>query len=855
MTLAAALLLVPTAFAQTDSDPNHEKYLLDEDKGIGYNKYLTSRTPDENGYYTLRIENFITGEVKQTALPTDFVLVIDNSGSMYYDYRPYGLTNRPNRIPLTDEGLAENSNEKLLLPYLVEGYGVSDVSVNFQPYTGMSYIYEYQLSTVGAQANTDTPRYFYQSVFDEGTNYGVTNKTTRYYRYEDSTNPSNNGYYKILRRNVNGYRNLLIRLADGTPRYLYGNSLQTSPNTTINADNKIIYTGGNVYHVKSRKEALMEGAQAFINTIAEQNAITDQWKAGETKHQLSIVSFSVGYADGTASITEYTSALPANDTKVIKSFGEVDDASTWYDYIKNRMSFRGGQTCIDYGVNLAKMLLTDLQTDAKFAPLNGTGDVKRKKVVVVFTDGEPYDERNPRRNFFQITYPCIQYAKTIKEVGPGKLNGRIYTIDLCMSNSTEDFLGHLSSNYPKADCSLTSGNYSAGKFNGKMIPLTQADVTTTEWRYLKNETKAVYYKNTKDGDLSSVFSSIASDNIGAMTSSLVAVDVMSDDFTLPFTSDDTDKVTMYTAQCIGKKSIDGKEYLAFAEPVKVSERPALRALWVLRPAAAGSDEKVWVNLGQDNDIDIDNRMKFEVIKETDPATGEEKNKSIVVSGFDYADLWCGHDGDHENTRQIETTDPNFDYQLDGYRGFKMIFEFPIKIDENALGGVDVPTNDWAHSGLYQADGQGNPQGDPEVNYPTPDLPVPVRLVIKKTGLKPGESANFTVQRRTRVEGSEWEDYTTFVLTGDANNTPEVRIINLNPNYFYKVKEENWSWAYTNVHPEYTTEPDAQGKTISNPIVFENDPIPTPPPHAEAKATNKMTTWEGQSSTTETVNSK
>ncbi|MBQ1647097.1 MAG: hypothetical protein II047_01300, partial [Bacteroidales bacterium] len=301
MTLAAALLLVPTAFAQTDSDPNHEKYLIDEEKGIGYNKYLTSRTPDENGYYTLRIENFITGEVKQTALPTDFVLVIDNSGSMYYDYRPYGLTNRPNRIPLTDEGLAENSNEKLLLPYLIEGYGASDVSVNFQPYTGMSYTYEYQLSTVGASPTSNTARYFYVCTAAEGTNYGVGNYSTRYYRYEDSTNPDNSGYYKIFRKLNGSYRNLAIKLADGTYRYLYGNSIQTEPNSSITTDTQIIYNGGNVYHVKSRQEALLDGAQSFINTIAAQNAITDQWKAGETKHQLSIVSFSVGYADGTAS--------------------------------------------------------------------------------------------------------------------------------------------------------------------------------------------------------------------------------------------------------------------------------------------------------------------------------------------------------------------------------------------------------------------------------------------------------------------------------------------------------------------------------------------------------------------------
>ena len=125
----------------------------------------------------------------------------------------------------------------------------------------------------------------------------------------------------------------------------------------------------------------------------------------------------------------------------------------------------------------------------------------------------------------------------------------------------------------------------------------------------------------------------------------------------------------------------------------------------------------------------------------------------------------------------------------------------------------------------------------------------VRLVIQKLGLKTGESANFTIQRRERAEGSTWTDFTTFVLTGEANSTPEVRIINLDPAYYYKVKEENWSWAYTNVHPEYSTD----DSSVKNPIVFENNPIPTPPPHAEAKATNKMQTWSASS--TSTVNSK
>jgi len=95
MALAASLLLAPAVFAQTDTPVQyqHEKY--DLKNGVGFNKYLVSNKPNENSEYTLRLETFVTGGVKATAIPTDFVLVLDNSGSMYYDYRP-GNASMPN---------------------------------------------------------------------------------------------------------------------------------------------------------------------------------------------------------------------------------------------------------------------------------------------------------------------------------------------------------------------------------------------------------------------------------------------------------------------------------------------------------------------------------------------------------------------------------------------------------------------------------------------------------------------------------------------------------------------------------------------------------------------------------------
>ena len=106
MVLAAAFILPTALSAQTT---NHEKYEYDADKGIGYNKYLVSDTPNENGEYTLRVENFITGEVKQTAVPTDFLLVLDVSGSMQFDYRPRN-TIVPTYIRKADNDALDDKN-------------------------------------------------------------------------------------------------------------------------------------------------------------------------------------------------------------------------------------------------------------------------------------------------------------------------------------------------------------------------------------------------------------------------------------------------------------------------------------------------------------------------------------------------------------------------------------------------------------------------------------------------------------------------------------------------------------------------------------------------------------------------
>ena len=840
MTLAAAILLAPAAFAQSTLPVQyqHEKYLKNDKKTIGYNKYLVSDQPDANGEYTLRIENFVTGKIDTHALPTDFVLVLDNSGSMLYDYRTVSQSDMPQFVSKADNDVSH---------YIVKDDGFSN-------FTRCAYSAIY---TGGSYGQNGSGTKLWENAFGNQATSGIgTFDVSRYYYYEDTAKPTNTGYYYIYHRNIGGIRNLCFTLQDGNEKYLYGTTWHDSPNTdtNINADAKIIYTG-EIWRPIQRREKLFEAVEAFAAQIKAEND-KDQWAAGVTKHQLAIVSFGNGYEGSSAANAmnargQYDETFSGN-TKVIKRFSEVTNAADYPEAMRKTMSFRGS-TYVDLGMTLGRMLFENLQGQDGMGPVTNKGGKNRNKVLILLTDGQP-SEHNTASGWKQ-QYGVIKESlkegvkvKTLRAADPhipsaavaaNGICGSVFTIDLYNIDKSKAFLDHLSSNYPQSDQSNTSGSWGTSGYSGTR---------------LTPETSCIYYNDGSSTDLTEIFKQIGEASTGE-TGQMVAVDAMSDDFVIPFTTTDVNKVKIYTAECIGKKMIDGEEYLAFAREVEAPTREAIAHLWVPR---LQNNVIEWVDLGDPYPQDIDGVSTSRTIT----FSVSSDSKKIIVKGFNYSELFCGEDPSEEhttgtsaNTRQMAADDPNAEFALPGYRGFKLIFEFPIVLDPDALGGVNVPTNNIDESGLYLSDANGNPIGNGEVHYPTPDLPVPVRLVIQKLGLKTGESANFTIQRRERAQGSTWTDFTTFVLTGEANSTPEVRIINLDPAYYYKVKEENWSWAYTNVHPEYTTEPDTDGKTISNPIVFENNPIPDTPSHAEAKATNKMTTWVNETSSAEFSHSK
>lgn len=849
--LSAAILFVPSLTAQT---AHPEKYQLNN--GIGYNKYLVSTTPDADGDYMLRLETFSTGEVKEQTVPVDFVLVLDGSGSMMYD----------SPVP----GIPQDGR-----PAVIEGddarFGMRDSG----DYDGLRYyayngIYRHatwdssKKQWSEGQGGYNFPQPFSNSSLASRYYYSKADKT--YYRILRGTAKDNTGstyYYLYFNRTKSG--------ANGRIWYVYSDdngNMATKQSTNgkepyedvpyfkkITSASQIIVApriGDNInyddinnanswahhfFRPKQRREALIEGLDQFIEQIAQENANDSKWAANVTRHQVAMVSFTGRYnntankdditpsSNATAGSTYDDSVIlssPENKSRVLRGFSAISasNKSAYKNIARNSIRFSGGAgTHPNQGLRLARLLLEAEQVKANMAPLNNLGGVNRNKVVIFFTDGTPQaintNDIHPVAGLSGVSgmlYATFLEGQAIKaeRTSPSgsQINAKMFCVDYSHSDEAQVFLKYLSSNYPDGNYTQTTGAADPDMYTGTLI---------------SPPSSRIYYQDATQMDISSAFKFIADSSIGdKISSNMAVVDKVTDSFFIPASV--TSKIKFYTAQCIGQKTIDGETYLAFAQDVAVPDRTALGTLWVKE---GDSDDGGWV---KKTGLDIDNNISFSVSAD---------QKSLTITGFDYSMLWCGLDPVHtDNTRQTPIT-KNASFALDGYRGFKFIVEFPIKLTDDAIGGPYVPTNDETVSGVYNTDDDGHPVGGPVINYPVPSISIPVSLVIQKTGLKVGESASFTVQRKLASASADaYVDYISFVLTGDDSATPEVSLLNMDPAYHYRIKETGWSWAYSN--GSMTAFPSTEDPELkNNPVVFDNTPKETDVKHAEAKATNVM----------------
>ena len=261
----------------------------------------------------------------------------------------------------------------------------------------------------------------------------------------------------------------------------------------------------------------------------------------------------------------------------------------------------------------------------------------------------------------------------------------------------------------------------------------------------------------------------------------------------------------------------------------------------------------------------------ELGKKTYKENGQDvQHDTIGVRGFDFSkdDTVIGEvqqgDGNWVGTR----------YDADNnlfYAGRKLQIEFKIKEVGDATGGTGTATN-TAESGVYVKGADGKYTN---VNpYEVPHTTLPVSIRIKKDGLRSGESATFEIHRakvkmiplvidgvtiKSKVDPSKdslvveynaigkpnpdpntWEDWSKVIRTNKGADKAVVTktLVALDPNWVYRVVEDDWGWAYTLTHSggDLTT-----SNVEINPFSFTNTEKAGVVKHAEAVTINHFAT--------------
>lgn len=231
----------------------------------------------------------------------------------------------------------------------------------------------------------------------------------------------------------------------GTKYYLLGTGTTTNRPWNYGAY-QTIWTGV-LYSKKTssttRLDALKSAATSFINTIKDTAVKYD------IDHRISIVKFAddIYYPSDTSLLEgnwvwKPTDSSYSNVTNVVKNLTDVRTNDTTLIRIVNNLIY-GGVTASDYGLTKAKYVL------------NQVTDTTRKKVVVLFTDGEPnhYDGFNDT-----VANDAISIAKEMKDNGV-----TIFTVGIFDNVSSDIFtyMNYVSSKYPKATCMTNGGDTSS----------------------------------------------------------------------------------------------------------------------------------------------------------------------------------------------------------------------------------------------------------------------------------------------------------------------------------------------------------------------------------------------------------
>lgn len=523
--------------------------------GMAVNK--TSVYNEDTGAYDITLEAYATGSkiisTVTSDVPTDIILVLDQSGSMGDDmgqlvYTAYSGNNRQN------SNLYEKQDNLW--------YKLSDDS--------------YVAVTVTSQ--NDSIQY---TPITNGKNNSTRNNATNYWSNRNSLYAKVNGEYQKVTVKYD-WGDYTYTLPDGTQiasssgnrtspnfsgiddGYLYLASIDaaqtvytytytdangtvqtigTSTGDNTNFTAATLYSRSSVNSGTSRLTALKNAATTFVNAVAEKAKGADGTLGTEDdiSHRIAVVGFASksGYGDN----TELLSIAGRNSGSVGVAYHNITNQNL--KDVLQKVDTSAGQTMVSTAIGAlaaSGATRTDLGLDMAQRILSANPvqpNEKRNRVVIVFTDGAPTSSNGFEKG---VADKAITYAGTIKTTG-----ATVYTIGIFAGADATSAVTE-----PEGDLGQNSNSMNSA-CNWFMQQVSSNNGT--------HRTPSYYLSAADAGSLSNIFQQI-SDNIetggssSTLTEESVVRDIISPQFTLPAGSTASD-ITLETYACTGK---DGDTY-------------------------------------------------------------------------------------------------------------------------------------------------------------------------------------------------------------------------------------------------------------------------------------------------------
>ena len=605
-------------------------------------KISKTATANDDGSYTITLEAFATGAQTTSTvtkdIPTDIILVLDQSGSMANNigtvtYKAYTGNDTQNKRNY--EKRHNGDGDANLWHKLEDGSYVSVSVMKTTTYKALDSLVNYE--TYWGSLTDDCYYYYannlYEKVGEEYKKVTLTeqesgpwyDKTYTYtYTFSDSTFISSIG--RGSNPDLGSHAPLYTPVADGNDTvYTYTYTDATGAVKTIGTSTgantrftpafyqrSTITSGGG-----SRLEALKNAANAFANAVAAKAAGADgdiNTTADNINHRIAVVGYAdtdwdYGYNTGVfigSTLNRYETAAAGVYGKALQDMSTTNGKSNVTASLNALQA--SGATRTDYGLTMANGIL-----NANPVPQGET----RNRVVIVFTDGSPTDYNGFQKN---VANSAISTANAIKAGGT-----TVYSIGI----------------FSGADAS-SAGTEPNGNLNNNSSQLTAACNWFMQKVSSNNGTPRTpsYYLSAGDSaSLNSIFQQI-SNNIttgGSATtlgSETVVKDIISPYFTLP-AGTTASGIQINTYDCTGKTG----------------------------------DTYTWSSTSGGNG----------------GATATVNGDQVSVTGFDFSENWCGTETGANGTTTV--------------RGKKLVISFTVDPKSGFLGGNDVITN--ASAGIYE----------------------------------------------------------------------------------------------------------------------------------------------------------